>query len=130
MRLLLDTCTFLWIVFDQPDLSAPARAAYLDADNEVFLSAVSAWEITVKHRLGRLPLAEPPKQFVPRFRKAHGIVPLPLDEDAVLQDATLPGLHRDPFDRMLICQAIAHGLILLTPDPLISQYPVRVLWSS
>lgn len=129
MRLLLDTCTFLWIVFDQPDLSVSARAAYLDADNEVFLSAVSAWEITVKHRLGKLPLAEPPKQFVPRFRKGHGIAALPLDEDAVLQDATLPGLHRDPFDRMLICQAIAHGLILLTPDPVISQYPVRVLWS-
>ncbi|MGH8606778.1 MAG: type II toxin-antitoxin system VapC family toxin [Gammaproteobacteria bacterium] len=86
-------------------------------------------EITVKHRLGKLPLAEPPKQFVPRFRKAHGIAALPLDEDAVVQDATLPGLHRDPFDRMLICQAIAHGLILLTPDPVISQYPVRVLWS-
>jgi PIN domain nuclease of toxin-antitoxin system len=130
MRLLLDTCTFLWIVFAQPALSVPARAAYLDPDNEVFLSAVSAWEITVKHRLGKLPLAETPKQFVPRFRKAHGIAPLPLDEDAVLQDATLPGLHRDPFDRMLICQAICHGLILLTPDPLISQYPVRVLWPS
>jgi len=128
MRLLLDTCTFLWIIFDKPELSQQARAAYLDPDNEVFLSVVSAWEIAVKYRLGKLPLAEPPKRFVPRFREAHGIAALSLDEEAVLQDTVLSGLHRDPFDRMLVCQAITHGLTLLTPDPAISQYPVRVMW--
>jgi PIN domain nuclease of toxin-antitoxin system len=128
MRLLLDTCTFLWIVFDKPELSQAARNAFLNPDNEALLSSVSVWEIVVKYRLGKLPLAESPKKFIPHFRDAHGIAPFPLDEEAALQEVSLPSLHRDPFDRMLVCQAIAHGLTIVSPDPLINQYPVRVLW--
>ncbi|HUF82656.1 MAG TPA: type II toxin-antitoxin system VapC family toxin, partial [Burkholderiales bacterium] len=70
----------------------------------------------------------PPQQFIPEQRRAHGIETLPLDEDAVLQLSRLPAIHKDPFDRMLICQAIAHGMVILTPDPLIGRYPVRTLW--
>ena len=128
MRLLLDTCTFLWIVSDDPALSGEARAVFADPANEVFLSAVSVWEIVVKHALGRLPLPDPPMQFVPAQRTRHGIQSLPLDEDAVLHLPRLPEYHKDPFDRMLVCQAIAHGLALLTPDEAIRQYPVRALW--
>ena len=61
-------------------------------------------------------------------REPHGIEALPLDEESVLQVLRLPALHRDPFDRMLVCQAIVHGLAILTPDPLVSQYPARVIW--
>lgn len=128
MRLLLDTCTFLWIVGGADDLSPRARDAFVDPANEVYLSAASAWEMAVKHRLGRLPLPEPPEVFVPAQRTAHGISPLEVDEEAALHVGKLPDLHRDPFDRMLVAQALVAGLVLLTPDEAIRQYPVRTLW--
>lgn len=128
MRLLLDTCTFLWIAAGADELSVPARAAYADPANEVFLSAVSAWEIAIKNALGRLPLPEAPLRYIPAVRARHGISSLALEEDAALHLPKLQALHRDPFDRMLVCQAIAHGLQIVTPDPAIAQYPVRTLW--
>jgi PIN domain nuclease of toxin-antitoxin system len=94
----------------------------------VFLSAASAWEIAIKHGLGRLPLPEAPERFVPAERDAHGITPLPIDEESALHLSRLPALHRDPFDRMLVSQAIVHGLTILTPDPLVTQYPARTMW--
>jgi PIN domain nuclease of toxin-antitoxin system len=126
--LLLDTCTFLWIVGGDRALSARAREAFVDPESEVFLSAASAWEIAVKHRLGKLPLPAAPEEFVPVQRAAHGIEPLPVEEEAALQVAKLPGLHRDPFDRILVAQAIVGGLVVVTPDDPIRQYPVRTLW--
>ena len=128
MNLLLDTCTFLWIVTDAPELSSRARDAFRDPANSIFLSAVSAWEIAVKFALGRLALPAPPEQFVPGQRDAHRMEALPLDEAAVLHLPRLPEWHKDPFDRMLICQAISAGMIILTPDPLILRYPARTLW--
>ena len=128
MRLLLDTCTFLWIAGGDAALSPTAARLFASPENEVFLSAVSAWEIAVKHQLGRLELREPPDRFVSAQREAHGIEPLPLDEESALQVGRLPALHRDPFDRMLVCQAIVHGLAILTPDPLVAQYPARTIW--
>jgi PIN domain nuclease of toxin-antitoxin system len=128
MRLLLDTCTFLWIAADAKELSADARGAFSDPANDVFLSAISAWEIATKNALGKLPLPDSPLRYVPAVRARHGIAPLALEEIAVLQLPKLPLLHRDPFDRMLVCQAIAHGLDILTPDSAITQYPVRTHW--
>jgi PIN domain nuclease of toxin-antitoxin system len=128
MRILLDTCTFLWLAADAPELSSRAREAFQAPDNEVYLSSVSAWEIAVKHVLGRLPLPEAPDTYVPRLRRDHGIDPLPLDEESALHLTRLPELHRDPFDRMLVCQAIVEGMVVLTPDASITQYPVRSLW--
>jgi PIN domain nuclease of toxin-antitoxin system len=128
LKLLLDTCTFLWALEGGTALSPTVRKALVDPDHDVFLSAVSAWEIAIKHLLGRLPLPEPPDRYVPAQRTARGITTLPLDEDAALQLARLPVLHRDPFDRMLICQALAGGLTVVTPDPEIARYPVRILW--
>lgn len=128
MKLLLDTCTFLWAVRGDQRLSAAAAALYRDPANEVFLSAVSAWEIAVKHQLGRLPLADAPSLYVPRERERHDIAPLPLDEAATLLLDKLPAVHADPFDRLLVCQAIAGGMTLLTPDAAIHRYPVPVAW--
>ena len=125
MRLLLDTCTFLWAVDDQTRLSGTARSLVVDPGNEVFLSAVSAWEITLKQSTGRLKLSEPALQFVPKYRAAHRFLELPLDEPSALQLGQLPAEHKDPFDRMLICQAIAHGLAIVKPDPQITRYPIR-----
>lgn len=128
MKLLLDTCTFLWIVADAPQLSRRARELFQSPDIEVYLSAASAWEIALKHGLGRLPLPEEPARFVPGMRDEHGIEPLPVAEEAALHLLRLPSLHRDPFDRMLVSQAIVHGMTILTPDPLITQYPALTTW--
>jgi PIN domain nuclease of toxin-antitoxin system len=128
MKLLLDTCAFLWIVADAPRLSRRARDLFQSPDNEVYLSAASAWEIAVKYGLGRLPLRNPPERFVREMREAHAVAPLAIDEESALHVSRLPALHRDPFDRMLVSQAIVHGLTILTPDPLITQYPGRTAW--
>ena len=128
MRILLDTCTFLWLITDDIALSAAARNVFSNPDNDIYLSAVSVWEIAVKHSLGKLPLPTSPDRFIPAQRERHGITSLPLEEQAVLYLSKLPLLHRDPFDRALVCQAIHHELTLLTPDPLITQYAVRTAW--
>jgi PIN domain nuclease of toxin-antitoxin system len=125
---LLDTCTFLWLITDDIALSASARDVFLDPANDVYMSAVSVWEIAVKHSLGKLPLPASPVRFIPTQRERHGITSLPLEEQAVLYLSKLPLFHRDPFDRILVCQAIQHELTLLTPDPLITQYAVRTAW--
>jgi PIN domain nuclease of toxin-antitoxin system len=128
MKILVDTCTFLWIVSESPRLSKTAVAAFLDPNNERYLSAASAWEIGIKHAAGRLPLPGRPDIFVPMIREASGIASLDIDEESALHAGKLPGLHSDPFDRMLVAQAIVHGMTILTPDPQIEQYAVRVLW--
>jgi len=128
MKILLDTCTFLWVITNAPQLSNPARELFADPANKVYLSAVSTWEIAIKHALGRLPLPEPPGRFIPEQRQQHSVEALPLEEEATLYLGRLPNYHNDPFDRMLICQAIMHGLVILTPDELVTQYPVRTTW--
>jgi PIN domain nuclease of toxin-antitoxin system len=128
LKILLDTVTFLWVVEGSERLSVEARSLFQNPDHEVFLSVVSSWEITVKHELGRLLLPERPERFVPSMREQHLIESLPLAESATLQVGKLPTLHRDPFDRMLICQAIDGGLTILTPDDLVRQYPVASAW--
>ena len=127
MRILLDTCEFLWLVAGDAKLSLQTVSAVRDPQNEVFLSVVSFWEISLKHSLGKLPLPQPPAQFVPLQREKHLIAPLALNEAAVAQLSELPGLHRDPFDRMLVCQAKANGLMLASSDPLVRKYPVALL---
>jgi PIN domain nuclease of toxin-antitoxin system len=127
MKILLDTCEFLWLVAGDGRLSIQVASAIRDPQNEVFLSVVSFWEISLKHNLGKLPLPQPPAQFVPEQREMHFISPLALDEASVAQLGALPGLHRDPFDRMLVCQAMAHGLTLATSDALVRRYPVALI---
>ncbi len=96
--------------------------------NERYLSAASAWEIGIKNATGRLPLPGRPDVFIPNTRDSSGISSLHIDEESALLAGRLPGLHSDPFDRMLVAQAIVHGMTILTPDPLMGQYAVRVLW--
>lgn len=128
MNILLDTCTFLWLVSDSPELSLNARRLFEDPSNDVYLSVASAWEIVVKHNLGKLPLPEPSHDFIKNNRVRHRIETLPLDEAAVLQLSRLPEYHKDPFDRIIICQAIAGSMTILSPDTHISRYSVRVEW--
>src|SRR5690349_24551449 len=124
MKLLLDTVTFLRVTGNTGEVSPRVKKMLEDPENDAYLSAVSAWEIAVKHALGRIKLTQRPEEFVPQHREKLAAQELALDEESALHLTRLPKIHRDPFDRMLICQAIVHGMILLTPDPLISQYPV------
>ena len=128
MRLLLDTCTFLWIAEGSPKLSSTAEKLFRDPRNEVFLSVASAWEIAIKYSMGRLPIPQPPEEFVPSRRVVYGLRSLPLEEEDALYGSKLPRHHSDPFDRILICQAIFHELEILSPDPLLAQYRVRLIW--
>jgi PIN domain nuclease of toxin-antitoxin system len=104
------------------------RVRLRDPDEQVCLSSVSVWEACVKYALGKLPLPALPADYVPDRRKRLGISPLALEEQDVLYLTKLPLLHRDPFDRMLVSQAIARGLTLVTPDPAVRAYPCLTWW--
>jgi PIN domain nuclease of toxin-antitoxin system len=127
MKILLDTHIFLWFISGDTQLSADVRDAIREPDNEIYLSAVSIWEVIVKYQLGKLPLPEHPETYLPKQRDLHQIASLSLDEDSVIQLAELPPLHRDPFDRMLICQALQKGLTIATVDSVVRAYPVSVM---
>jgi PIN domain nuclease of toxin-antitoxin system len=127
MRILLDTHIFLWFISGDSQLSADIRDAIRDPDNEVYLSAISVWEILVKYQLGKLPLPEHPETYLPKQRDLHQILSLALDESSVAQLAKLPPLHRDPFDRMLICQVVQNGLTIATVDAAVRAYLVSTM---
>jgi PIN domain nuclease of toxin-antitoxin system len=127
VRLLLDTHVFLWYITADPKLPAAFREASRDQANEVYLSVASVWEAVIKYHLGKLPLPELAGDYLPRQREAHGFGSLPIDEGAMSHLAGLPPLHRDPFDRLLIAQALQHGLTVATVDPEIAAYPVPLL---
>ncbi len=127
MRLLLDTHIFLWFISGDPHLPDFMRDDIRRADYEVYVSVVSLWEAIVKYQLGKLPLPHPPADYLPKQRERHQIASLPLDEASVSQLSNLPPIHRDPFDRILICQALEHHLTLVTVDDNILKYPITVL---
>jgi len=127
MKLLLDTHIFLWFISGDRHLPDAMRESIRNPDNEVYLSVVSLWETIIKHQLGKLPLPQPPESYLPLQRELHQISSLPLDEASVSQLARLSPIHRDPFDRMLICQAMRHGLTIVTVDDVICDYSVPVL---
>ena len=127
MRILLDTHIFLWFISGDTQLSTNVRDAIRNPNNEVYLSSVSVWEAIVKYQLGKLPLPEHPATYLPKQRDLHKITSLALDENSVMQLANLPSLHRDPFDRMLICQALQSNLTIATVDAAIRAYSVSVM---
>ena len=127
VNVLIDTAPFLWALEDA-NLTKVARDALLDTENELYLSAASAWEIAIKYALGKLPLPVPPHRLIPQQRELRGIRSLPIDEQSTLRVAGLSAIHPDPFDRIIVAQAIEHAMTILTPDPLIQAYPVRTVW--
>ncbi|BCX88944.1 hypothetical protein MIN45_P1314 [Methylomarinovum tepidoasis] len=130
MNLLLDTCTFLWMIWDEPKIRPAIRKLLIDPDNTLFLSTISLWEATAKYAAGRLEIRAPGPAWrhLVEQRDAHDIRPLLLDETSVAHVETLPFVHKDPFDRLLICQAIEHGLAIVTPDDHIRRYPIKTVW--
>lgn len=127
MNLLLDTHMFLWLI-GQSNRVPPAivQAVKLPTSN-VYLSSVSVWECMIKYQSGKLPLPAPAETYLPAKRQQHLIETLPIDEATVLQLTKLPPLHQDPFDRLLVCQAMQHGLVLATVDRKIQAYPIATI---
>jgi PIN domain nuclease of toxin-antitoxin system len=123
MRLLLDTHIFLWYIQDDRRLSVAWDQIIGDPRNQVFLSVVSYWEIIIKSQIGKLLLPAAPEIYVPNVRLQHQIGSLSVDEFDVAYVAQLPSIHSDPFDRLLIAQALRHGLTLLTVDAKVRAYP-------
>ena len=127
MKFLIDTHIFLWFIIADARLSATARALIIAPENEVYLSVASVWEVVIKHQLGKLPLPQPPEIYLPQQRQNHGITSLAIDEATIGFLPKLPALRRDPFDRILICQALQHGLTLMTVDAAITAYPITTV---
>lgn len=123
MRLLIDTHIFLWMVQAEHRLSSVVRQAVTSPENEVFYSAVVSWEIATKRAKGKLAFTLSPQQDA----VALGLTALSISAEHCEQAAALPDLHRDPFDRLLIAQAQMEGLVLVTADPLVTQYGIRVM---
>lgn len=128
MKILLDTAAFYCLTIEKDRLSQKVQALCRNADTQLFLSSLSVAEMMIKHSSGKFPLPKDPSEFIPEERILHHILPLELDEQSALLLSTLPLIHKDPFDRLLICQAIVHEMTILTPDTHMQQYPVSVLW--
>ena len=127
--LLLDTCTLLWLTSDQTKLSPAARQALSVNAGQLYVSAISGFEIAQKVAKGKLVLPKPPTDWMGLALRLHGLKSLALGMESAVAAGALPALHADPFDRLLIASAQAHRLTLLTPDPLIQQYPsLMTLW--
>ena len=128
VQVLLDTHAFLWWLGGNPRLSAAARHAIADDAGTIFVSAASAWEITTKHRIGKLAQAEAVALDVTGAIAGQGFEELAITVDDAARAGQLPGIHRDPFDRMLIAQALARNLPLVSVDRTFDGYGVRRLW--
>jgi PIN domain nuclease of toxin-antitoxin system len=128
MRLLLDTHAFLWFVWDDPQLSAPARTAIESSGQEIFLSAASCWEVAIKISIAKLALVEPLEPYLLRHLQLNRIAPLPITITHTGRLAALPLHHRDPFDRMLIAQASVEGMQLVSADAAFDAYSITRLW--
>lgn len=127
MRILLDTHILLWYCAADPRLPTRFRDVIRDPANEVFVSVASIWEAVIKYATGRLSLPAPPAMYLPRQRAIHGFSPLPVDEAAMQFLAALPTIHRDPFDRLIVAQAVQHGLTLATVDAAVIAYGVPMM---
>jgi PIN domain nuclease of toxin-antitoxin system len=129
MHILLDTCTFIWIIKNDPKLlSSKAKRVYLNKSNALYLSIISFWEIITKYQNGKMYFEISPEEFLVDECFKHNIQLIPLNTDSTLQLTKEPLHHKDPFDRMLICQAKTHNLTILSPDKVFKKYKVKTIW--
>lgn len=130
MKYLLDTNAFLWHLISPDKLNDAASQIISAADSQLLLSIASVWEISIKHGLGRLQLPTSPAEFVASRIVVMGASLLPIELRHITALGLLPPHHRDPFDRMLVAQATADGLQLITSDSLIGAYEVPIVWAA
>lgn len=127
MKALLDTHTFLWFIDDNPRLSKIALE-FLEADNEIFISTASLWEIAIKVNIGKLTLSIPYEKLIEDHLQQNDIEELPINHNHLVAASSLPLHHRDPFDRMLIAQAMIEALPILSADSAFDSYALKRIW--
>ena len=128
MNYLLDTCVALWFFAGSSQIPTPIREELTDPAHALFASDVSAWELVIKYKLGKLTLKRSPSEFWEECVRCHRMERLPIDVAEISLWGELPLLHRDPFDRLLVAQSRRYDFCLVTPDPLIRQYDVHTWW--
>ena len=128
MSYLLDTHTFLWMAGDPLSLSEKVREIVEENTNHLYLSAASAWEIAMLQQLKRLELPDVPQRFIAEALQHLNVLPIPIGFTTAISAATLPFIHRDPFDRIIIAEALKEKMTVLTKDNLFESYGVRVVW--
>jgi PIN domain nuclease of toxin-antitoxin system len=127
MKFLLDTQVFLWTFLHQKKIGPKIWMRLRDSENELYLSAASAWEIAIKVRIGKMKLPSNPALYVPRRARESNILSLPITEEHALAVAELPMEHADPFDRILVAQAQLESLTVITSDPAFEEYDVKCI---
>jgi PIN domain nuclease of toxin-antitoxin system len=128
MRLLLDTHSFLWFLLDDPKLSQTAKDSIADPDNDIEISPASYWEIAIKISLNKYSLPEPYEQFMERELATNQFRILPIEPKHTAALTSLPFHHRDPFDRLIIAQAMIERIPVISGDEAFAAYPVTRLW--
>ncbi len=128
MKLLIDTHVFLWLNGDTERLSPTVKSLFLSGEHEFYVSMVSAWEMQIKSQLGKLTLAMPIQEMIQLNQQENNIHLLPIDLAHISYLDQLPAHHKDPFDRLIIAQAIMEEMTIVSVDTLFSGYPVRVVW--
>lgn len=128
MKYLIDTHTLLWIVTNDPKLSAKAKDLYLDSENEIFISLASIWELSIKSSIGKISLEQPLDEFVDEHVKGNDIRILKIELPHVLRIENLPFYHRDPFDRLIISQSIEDNIPIIGSDKTFDSYPIKRIW--
>jgi PIN domain nuclease of toxin-antitoxin system len=126
MKILLDTHIFLWYITGDERLPPPMLPIIRAPANEVYLSVISVWEIIIQCQLGKLLLPQSPATYLPQQRQKHGFESLMLDEESLANLDKLPPLHKDPFDRMLLCQALRYGLTIFSTDNAVRAYSSHI----
>lgn len=130
MRLLLDTQIWLWLQTRPERVADDVRDRLAEGSTQLLLSAVSSWEIAIKHALGKLELPEPPRDYVPSRMRSSGVDGLQVSHAHALHVATLPHHHGDPFDRLLVAQAQLEDLALVTADRQLDRYDIAIIRAS
>ncbi len=128
MKYLLDTHTYLWFLLDNPKLSNNAKTVIENLENEIYLSSVVVWEISIKLKIGKIELAVDLDTFIANSIQEYNFVPQPMTIPHAIQVYNLPDIHQDPFDRMLIAQAQVESLDIITSDIFIREYEVDIIW--
>ena len=128
MKLLLDSCVFLWMINGDDKIPENIKNEILNPLNDVYLSSISITEIVIKAQIGKLEIPKPHGEFLISLREKHQIKPLDLTEKDLLILEKLPDNHSDPFDRLLICQTINNSMSIVTSDTQINRYPVNTLF--
>ena len=128
MRALLDSHAFIWWVLDAPQLSGRCRTILGDVSNDILMSVASSYEIAYKAERGRLTLPQPPTEYLRDRLAANAFGSLPIELPHALRAATLPAIHGDPIDRIIVAQAQIESIPILTADPAIGRYDVETIW--